>query len=278
MRAVFNLVSFVLILVYASLTHAQAPALIALTNYQQQDVTGWLVSEKLDGVRAYWDGEKLISRQGNPFAAPDWFTEALPPFELDGELWVGRESFENTLSIVRRQEAHKDWEQIGYYIFEVPNQPGGLVSRLAVLQAYLEQQPVAHLHIIPQHPLTHLQSLDATLNALVKQGAEGLVLREPNQPYHTGRSPYALKLKPRYDAECTLTGYTEGRGKYQGQVGALICINDQQQTLRLGSGLTDAQRANPPEIGTTLTYQYSGYTQSGHPRHAVFWRVRSVQD
>jgi len=254
---------------------AKAPDLVLLTEYQPQDVTGWLVSEKLDGVRAYWDGKQLVSRQGNVFNPPNWFTKNLPPFELDGELWIGRGQFEQTLSIVRRQQPTDDWRQVGFYIFEVPNQPGGLMARLSKLEHYLIHQPVKHLHIIQQTPLRPLNDLDKMLAQSVEQGAEGLVLREPNQPYHTGRSPFALKMKPKYDAECTVTGYTEGQGKYEGMVGALLCINEQNQLLRLGSGLSDAMRADPPAIGTPITYQYNGYTRNGWPRHAVFLRQRA---
>ncbi|UQB42352.1 DNA ligase [Thiomicrospira microaerophila] len=256
------------------LAQAQAPKLVLLTEYQQQNVDGWLMSEKLDGVRAYWDGHQLLSRQGNRFYVPDWFIEQLPPFELDGELWLGRGQFEQTLSIVRQQQPDDRWQQIGYYVFELPNQSGGLQARLAVLQTYLDQFPQPNLHLILQTEIKSGFNLAEHLKLIVAQGAEGLVLREPAQLYHTGRSPYALKLKPKWDAECTVTGYTEGKGKYQGQVGALLCLNDQQQLLRLGSGLTDALRAMPPELGSRITYQYNGYTQSGWPRHAVFLRVR----
>lgn len=33
------------------------------------DPTGWWMSEKLDGVRAYWDGEAFVSRRGNQFGS-----------------------------------------------------------------------------------------------------------------------------------------------------------------------------------------------------------------
>ena len=92
---------FVLFIVLPA--HAVAPDLLLLNKYRPgMDVSGWYMSEKLDGVRAYWDGQQLVSRQGNLFAAPAWFTEKLPPFELDGELWIARGHFEKTLSIVSK--------------------------------------------------------------------------------------------------------------------------------------------------------------------------------
>lgn len=270
----FSLVLFILSVGFE--VKAQ-PDLMLLTPYTNQDVTGWLVSEKLDGVRAYWDGKQLVSRQGNKFAAPDWFIQHFPPFALDGELWLGRGQFEQTLSIVRQQTPHPDWQHITYQIFDLPTQAGGLENRLNSLQMYLANYRVGHLKIINHYPLSAEQPISQYLAEAIAQGAEGLVLREPNVAYPSGRTPYALKVKPKYDAECMVTGYSEGQGKYVGLVGALICVNEQQQTLNLGSGLTDAQRADPPKIGSRVSYQFSGYTQSGLPRHAVFWRVRPLE-
>ena len=49
----------------------------------------------MDGVRAYWNGKKLMSRHGKDIECPSWFTEGLPiGVKLDGELWMGRESFD----------------------------------------------------------------------------------------------------------------------------------------------------------------------------------------
>ena len=81
-----------------------AQGVLLLKTWQPaQDVRGWLMSEKLDGVRAYWDGQKLISRGGKIFSAPAWFIKDFPPFALDGELWSKRRDFENIVSIVRRK-------------------------------------------------------------------------------------------------------------------------------------------------------------------------------
>lgn len=257
----------------SSISYAK-PDLMALETYQGQDVTGWLVSEKLDGVRAYWDGKKLISRQGNVFHAPKWFTQSLPSFELDGELWFGRNQFENTVSIVRQSEPDSRWRQITYWVFDLPTESGGLLQRLAKLENYLQNHSIDHVKVVPHFVFDKTHSLQDTLNRIVEKGGEGLVLREPNVAYQSGRTPYALKLKPKYDAECRVTGYSEGQGKYQGLVGALHCINDQGQELKLGSGLTDQQRRQPPAIGALVSYQYYGYTASGWPKHAVFWRER----
>ena len=50
--------------------------------YDGQDPTGLDISEKFDGVRAFWDGSKLTSRNGHEFNAPAWFTADLPDIPL----------------------------------------------------------------------------------------------------------------------------------------------------------------------------------------------------
>lgn len=272
--------------VIAAAESAGKPDLLLLKSYDASvQVEGWLMSEKLDGVRAYWDGKRLLSRQGNVFAVPDWFTENFPPFELDGELWLGRGQFEETVSIVNKHQPHSGWQAITYQIFEVPNQAGGLLQRLAVLEAYLQNVSVPYLRIIEQAPVKSAEQLQLNLKRLVSLGAEGLVVRNPETPYLSGRSDQALKVKVKEDAECVVRGYTEGKGKYSGQVGALLCeiasgqfnhlSKPADRVLKIGSGLSDQQRVDAPQIGTLVTFQYMGLTRKGLPRFPVFLRVRS---
>ncbi len=265
----------------------QKPSLILLKEYRGDlDVTGWLLSEKLDGVRAYWDGEQLLSRNGYPFFVPEWFTKNFPPFELDGELWMGRDTFQETMSVVTQHQPDKRWRKVRYQIFEVPNQAGGLLARLFILQSYLENQSVPHLNIIPQMVVIDPSMVEVQLQKVQALKGEGLVLRQAERLYHTGRSADALKVKRKQDAECVVVGYTAGKGKYVGQTGALKCLlvegsfpklKEAERTIKIGSGLTDAMRKFSPPLGTQVTFQYMGLTQKGLPRFPVFLRVRSEQ-
>ena len=124
------------LLLFPLLILAEKPNLLLLKTYKDQNITGWVMSEKLDGIRAYWDGEKLLTRSGNIIHAPKWFTKDYPPFEIDGELWSRRGDFENISSIVRDKNPSDDWKRIKHYIFEVPNAKGGLFERLAKVKAY----------------------------------------------------------------------------------------------------------------------------------------------
>jgi len=234
------------------------------------------MSEKLDGVRAYWDGKKLISRNGKAFAVPKWFTKNFPPFEIDGELWTKRGDFEHVISIINRQNSHEGWREISHNIFEVPHQKGGLLKRLEVLKSWLEKHPNKYIKIIPQISCRGQKHLKEELKRVEALGAEGLVVRNPNAQYIDKRSSEALKVKSFQDDECTIVGYTKGQGKFEGLVGALKC-SWQDRVLKIGSGLSDKERKSPPKIGTEITFKYNGLTRKGNPKFPVFLRVRELK-
>lgn len=264
---------------FGTLADAEPPKMLLLQTYQEnQAVIGWWMSEKLDGVRAKWNGKALISRGGHEIQAPSWFVEGFPPFELDGELWTKRQDFENVVSIVRQQQPDERWHEVSYQIFEVPNQPGGLMKRLEVLREYLAKHSNLYLHIIPQARIKSAAHLKSEYERLISKGAEGLVLREPNQLYETGRSSHALKMKAFQDDECQVVGYKPGKGQFLGKVGALLCDWHSKMTLSIGSGLNVQEREHPPKIGQWITFKYYGLTGSGKPRFPVFMRIRLDQD
>jgi DNA ligase-1 len=258
------------------LTAATKPELLLAEVYSDNiDVQQYWVSEKLDGVRAYWDGKQLISRGGNVIAAPDWFVADFPKQKLDGELWLGRNKFAETLSIVSKHQAiDAHWPQIRYYIFELPDAEGTFTERIEAMQRLVQQQNSRYLTLVPQFRIADNAVLLAKLSELESKGAEGLMLHRQDALYKTGRSSDLLKLKTYHDTEAEVIGYRPGKGKYKGMVGALIVKTLQGKEFAIGSGLTDALRQTPPEIGSVITYRYNGYTNNGIPRFARFLRVR----
>ena len=253
---------------------AAAPAaeLLLAQEYQGQDISGWAMSEKLDGVRAYWDGKKLISRQGHAFSPPKGFTAQFPPFALDGELYSGRGQFEQISAAVRKHSG--DWSGIRLYVFDAPKQSGNLYARLGAVSAWLKTHPSAPVTVIAQIKVRDKQHALDFLKQTEALGGEGVMLRNPNAPYTGGRSSSLLKLKSVHDDECTVTRHYEGKGRNAGRLGALGCKNRHGE-FRIGSGFKDQDRDNPPPVGSLVTYRYRGFTQKGTPRFATYLRVRT---
>ncbi len=255
---------------------ANKPDLFLLKTYDDSKViTGWVMSEKLDGIRGFWDGQQLLTRGGKKLNPPKWFVKNYPPFALDGELWTQRNDFENISSIVRTKTADERWKLITHNIFEVPNQLGGLLERLAVLESYLHSNPVAHLKVLKQTPVKNKQQLEDFLTEIIRQKGEGVVVRNPDTLYATGRLASALKVKRYFDTECTVLKILPGKGKYQGMMGSVLCQTDAGKQLKVGSGFNDKDRVNPPIIGSKITFKYYGFTNKGNYKYPVYLRIRA---
>lgn len=269
------------ILLFLSLclfVNAEVPKLFSLKVYRDDlNVTGWVMSEKLDGVRAYWDGNQLISRSGRVLSPPQSFTQGFPSFALDGEIWSRRGEFEHIASIVNTKENKAGWNELTYNIFEVPHQKGGLLQRLNVLEAYLHLHIAEKLHILNQIIVNDDEDVRSFFEKVIARGGEGIVLRDPNEAYYTGRTSSALKYKPFTDAECMVTAVIEGKGKFSGQLGAVKC-DYQGKIIKIGSGFTSEQRKRSFEIGTVVSFKYYGLTHLGNPKYPVFLRVRTDVD
>ena len=264
------LVSFLCLLSYA-----QAPNLFLLKTYKDDlNVTGWIMSEKLDGVRAFWDGQKLISRSGKIFTPPTSFIRGFPPFALDGELWSKRDDFEHIVSIVNTQDSSQGWDELTYNVFELPEQEGGFFERLAVLEDYLSDHKADKLRVLKQTRIHDRGELKRYFDRLIGLGAEGVVVRDPHQKYYTGRRRSSVKYKSFFDDECRLLSITEGKGKFSGQMGVMEC-DYWGKLIKIGSGFTNEQRMHPPKIGSVISFKYYGLTKLGNPKYPVFLRVRS---
>lgn len=267
---------FVLLWLLMAHSHAQPPAILLAQIYHDDiQVQEYLVSEKLDGIRAVWDGQQLSSRQGHLIHAPAWFTQHFPPRPLDGELWIGRGQFETLSSTVR--DARPDdaaWRQVAYYVFELPGASGDFAHRAQQIEDIARQAHSPYLKSLPQFHVKDRSALKKTLDHIVATHGEGLMLHRADAPYLTGRSAVLLKLKPQLDAEAKVIAHVPGKGKYQGKMGALLVETPAGIRFKLGTGFSDAERAQPPPIGCQVTYTYRDVTKAGKPRFASFLRIR----
>ena len=251
------------------------PLLLAGIEQGQADVALYLISEKIDGVRAFWDGLALRTRQGNLINAPRWSTENFPQHALDGELWIGRGQFDRLSATVRRQSANDgEWRQVRYLVFELPQAPGTFRERAQALKGLVAASGVRWLQTVEQFELASREALAQKLDEILKLGGEGLMLHRADALYATGRSDTLLKMKLWHDAEATVIGHQPGRGKYAGMLGALRVRSTDGIEFLLGTGLSEADRRDPPPIGTVVTFRYRELNSRGIPRFASFHRVR----
>ncbi len=273
-----NILLLIFLFIHPPLSYAEnsKPELTLAKTYKEQvDLSQYWVSEKLDGVRAYWDGKQLVSRQGNIFPAPAWFVKKFPETALDGELWLARGKFQKLLSIVSKKVAiEEEWQEIAYYVFDLPNSSKLFSQRLHIFRRLVNQTNSQYLRAIEQYRIVNHSELMLQLNNIVELGGEGLMLHRTDAVYKKGRTRDLLKVKPYYDAEAIVVAHTQGKGKFLGMLGAILVKTSEGQQFRIGTGFSLEQRRFPPPIGTIITYTYHGKTDRGIPRFASFLRVR----
>jgi DNA ligase-1 len=251
--------------------------LLAKVYKKQSDISRYWASEKLDGVRAYWDGSQFLSRRGNVFHAPEWFTKSLPNRALDGELWIARDSFEQLLSAVSKNEPiDEEWRQVSYRVFELPDASGNFSKRITEMKVLVADADIPHLKMVEQYRVSSHAALMSKLDEVVDAGAEGLMLHVESAKYRTGRSNDLLKVKRFDDAEAKVIKHVRGKGKYTGMMGALLLETPEGIRFKVGSGFSDLERQNPPDVGVVVTFKYFGLTKKGKPRFASFLRVREL--
>jgi len=271
-----------------------------------RDLTGWALSEKLDGMRCLWDGKGgCFSRAGKEVYVPASLCLQLPlGTALDGELWLGRGQFQRAMSIVRRTDRNESaWAPIEYVVYDAPEAPGGIFDRLAAARAALAAVPAA-TPIAPSDAASAATSSAAASTAIPRVsvrvleheavqcmshilrrheevaagGGEGLMARHPHAAHRPGRTPDLLKIKRTVDDEALVIGHEAGKGKHTGRLGALKLKLRNGNTFQCGTGFTDAERESPPPIGTVVTFQYFELTDGGIPRFPSFRRVRPDVD
>ena len=260
---------------FAFITLANAQEVQLATRYDGENVQDYLVSEKLDGIRGIWDGEVLRTRQGQQLNPPDWFVSGWPKVWLDGELWAGRNQFgavQNT--VLDAIPNHEQWREIRYMVFDAPDNVSTFEQRVKRYQALVSDSESAYIQAVDQFTVDSAEQLYDQLDTMVSLGAEGLMLHRKTALFRSGRSDALLKVKKYQDAEAKVVDHVPGQGKYSGQLGALMVELADGKRFKIGTGFSDQDRAQPPLIGSFITFRYQGLTSKGLPRFASYQRVR----
>lgn len=270
---------FFLLFLFSPLSHSNEnlspPIQLATLYHEDINVQAYWVSEKLDGVRAYWNGKQLISKQGNIFNAPEWFIEDFPPQPLDGELWINRHQFEKVSGIARKQQPiDQEWRKISFMIFDLPSSDADFTSRLQLIKTLIKSSESTYLKMIKQQRVENNEQLQLLLEQTLTKGGEGLMLHKGKAYYQVKRSKDLMKLKKYEDAEAVVIKHFAGKGRNTGRLGSLLVETKEGVQFKIGTGFSDIERENPPPIGTTVTYKYTGKTKNNVPRFASFMRIR----
>ena len=257
----------------------------------------------------------LWSRYGKVIHAPLWFIGQLPEIPLDGELYIGRKTFQQLMSTVKKLiPVDSEWQAVQYKILDCPSydafykegrifnpqysmqfsgvKPDGLdkLHKFAHTipgsfeKVYYElRSKFPALDVHEQVTLSHktvdaAATIDKWLKEIQANGGEGLILRNPSSAWEPKRTHALVKIKPYFDDEAVVEGWTEGTKKYKGMLGALtVRWRDKQFNI---SGMTDLQRRMYGGMskvfpkGTVITFRYRELSDTGIPKEARFMRIR----
>jgi DNA ligase-1 len=274
--ALFHIICFLLLFCWPlSTARAATPEpMLPEVYHGQVDVRGWLMSEKLDGVRGYWDGKRLWSKDGKAFRPPAAFVHGLPDFPLEGEIWGGRCRYEQTVATVLKERPDDGWLKLKFAVFDVPEAAVGFSRRIEKARVWFADHPSDFAFVIEQRPVRNRHQLEQELRRVEKLGGEGLMVRRPDALYVAGRSTDILKVKDFQDAEAVVVGHISGKGRNSGVLGSLLVERPDNTRFKIGTGFSDEERRNPPPVGTVITFKYYGTFSSGIPRFPSFLRIR----
>jgi len=170
------------------------------------------------------------------------------------------------------------------------------VKELTALEEALDGCTVAQVHrqyLLPDDEQKAVKVASDLLERWVGGGAEGAIIRSGEAIYNVKRVKTLLQMKPSHDDEGTLVGFTAGKGKHDGRIGALV-LDYKGKRLEIGTGLTDADRqfsatsgalvggndvpdgciAATFDVGQKITFTYRELSDDGIPKEARFLRTR----
>jgi DNA ligase-1 len=239
------------------------------------DLSRYWISEKFDGVRGYWNGHRLLTREGAIVPLPAWFTRNWPDTPMDGELWAGYGRFERASAIVRSAGADDAaWHEMSYRVFDLPARGGDFDARVPAIRRVVAAIGDPWVIAVRQFHVENEAQLRAALRHVLDKGGEGLVLHRGDAPYRAGRGVGLLKLKPYEDAEAKVVAVKPGHGRLEGMMGSIEVRTPDGHRFAIGSGFTDDDRIHPPPVGSWVTYRFNGRTDNGLPRFVRFLRRR----
>jgi DNA ligase-1 len=264
----------------------------------------WLWSEKFDGQRAFWDGGAsrgvlksevawancakdaryvvpqvatgLWSRYGNVLHAPAWWLDQLPAGKLlDGELWMGRGTFNKCRSTVSRLAG--DWSEVKYMVFDEPSSlmfgAAGRINNVNWPEFQFRGVELPHCPIF-EYGVDDWTVVDNGVISVVRwsecpwslePGMEGVVVRRRGSWWKPHRVDFGLKVVLGQRGTAIVEGWTCGKGKYEGLIGALIVV-DNGVSFQL-SGMPDSLRVPGSwYVGQSVAYEYMELTPDGKPR------------
>lgn len=241
------------------------------------DVSGWFVSEKLDGMKGRWIDGNMFTRSGHELKIPDWFRQLLPKRDIEGELYFGPNTFHHTASLraTSKQILSTVWDKVSFRVFDVVDYSLIWMERQVEL---LELFPTSteRISIVKWEAVNTPKDVENQFQRVLKKGGEGVIIADPWGLYKDGHVESILKYKALHEREAIITGYQTGN---ENRLKSLIVRDVDRENIQfnIGTGLKLAERFDYEKkfpIGAMVSYNYELLGANGKPRTPIFKGVR----
>ncbi len=240
-----------------------------LKKYENQPVNGWLMSEKFDGVRCYWNGFQFMTREHNIIKVPAYFYEQMPSCWLDGELWAGRGKLNAAVNSIRNKK-YNNWNILKFMVFDLPMNKQLFLHRVEKLN---NLELPKHCEVVQQTRINNKKHLMNFHKEVLNNGGEGVVIKSPTNIYYPGRTNQALKLKQEESIEIQVTKLKRDNDF---MINGVEC-DFQTKLFNISAGLEKLSINNSLKIGDIITIKHQGFTSRGLPRHPVYLETRNYE-
>jgi DNA ligase-1 len=241
-------------------------------DHKGENPEGWFMTEKLDGIRAYWDGEQFWSKNASIINVSDSFKVGLPTYPLDGELWSGYEEVDLTLfhlkQACRKIKTNIDWTKIKFCVFDAPAVEATYDKRHLFLQNNFPQYCNSNISLIPMQKCNGKVHLQKHLEEIINKGGEGIMIYNPVYLYQPGRTKNVLKVKKYFESIVIFLKLWEKSYNF-------LC-EQENGTQSLVKCSTEFYR-NPPTAGDKFLVRHLGFfSQPPRYKYPVLVEVEPV--
>jgi len=242
------------------------------SKWENEDVTGWYISEKLGGIRCLWNGLEMWPKSGPQYNLPEFFIERLPKSPLDGELCMKGGSLSRCMMVVKKKptdpDFEKEWNNMSFVVYDAPEAPGTFQQRLQALKEYFEKSDGLYVNLHEYKKCEGNSDAEKELKQEERKGGEGILLTNPNGEYVKGKSKNVLERKSKFEGRAIVKEVIRDKEKPQ-IITSLRVENVKGIEFMINRGITDDLRKNPPKVGDEIVYEYKGILDSEKPKAPV---------
>ena len=250
----------------------------------------------------YWQDDHIetASRGGQKYYSLDHITKhpklieffkKHPDYVLDGELYKHGLSLQQISGLVRREKEQSPI--LEYYIYDIMDENKTFEERLTILneikdelnldfqpeREWTEENPLK-LQMVPHEKVVGWLNMEKMHNRYVKEGWEGLVIRDPNAVYKFGaRGKQMIKIKQYKDGEFEITGLSEGLRDEDMCFTLKTKDGKEFKAKPMGSRELKQQYRDDLQklIGKMATVKYFYYSDEGTPLQPVLKAIRDYE-